>query len=101
MRTNNNYYPVYIKLNIGLAKKFVWVFSIRCYGKTCTNFLANPIEKIAVNLALVWGEYIGMFFENVSLCESFMKNTDLAGAIQADLRCVKADKTVSNAEVSH
>ena len=59
MRTNNNYYPVYIKLNIGLAKKFVWVFSIRCYGKTCTNFLANPIEKIAVNLALVWGEYIG------------------------------------------
>ena len=46
-------------------------------------------------------EYIGMFFENVSLCESFMKNTDLAGAIQADLRCVKADKTVSNAEVSH
>lgn len=49
----------------------------------------------------VWGEYIGMFFENVSLCESFMKNTDLAGAIQADLRCVKADKTVSNAEVSH
>ena len=32
-----------------------------------------------------------MFFENVSLCESFMKNTDLAGAIQADLRCVKAD----------
>lgn len=26
MRTNKNYYPVYIKLNIGLAKKFVWVF---------------------------------------------------------------------------
>lgn len=58
MRTNKNYYPVYIKLNIGLDKKFVWVFSIRCYGKTCTNFLANPIEKIAINLALVWGEYI-------------------------------------------
>lgn len=59
MRTNKNYYPVYLKLNIGLDKKFVWVFSIRCYGKTCTNFLANPIEKIAINLALVWGEYIG------------------------------------------
>lgn len=44
-------------------------------------------------------EYIGMFFENVSLRESFMKNTDLAGAIPADSRCVKADKTVSNAEV--
>ena len=49
----------------------------------------------------MWGEYIGMFFENVSLRESFMKNTDLAGAIPADSRCVKADKTVSNAEVSH
>ena len=54
MRTNKNYYPVYIKLNIVLDKKFVWVFSIRCYGKTCTNFLANPIEKFAINLALVW-----------------------------------------------
>lgn len=59
MRTNKNYYPVYIKLNIVLDKKFVWVFSIRYYGKTCTNFLANPIEKIAINLALVWGGYIG------------------------------------------
>ena len=27
----------------GLAKKFVRVFSVTSYGKTQTNFLANPI----------------------------------------------------------
>ena len=26
-----------------LAKKFAWIFLIRCYRKTQTNFLANPV----------------------------------------------------------
>ena len=31
--------------NIGLAEKFTWNFPVRCYRKTHTNFLANPIAK--------------------------------------------------------
>lgn len=33
-------------LVIGLAEKFVHVFSIRCYAKTLTNFLANPVYDL-------------------------------------------------------
>ena len=32
---------------IGLAKKFVWAFSVTSYGKTQTNFLANPVYDVS------------------------------------------------------
>ena len=39
---------------IGLAEKFVHVFSVRCYAKTLTNFLANPS---------IWpGEFFSPFY---------------------------------------
>ena len=46
MRTNKNYYPVYIKLNIGLAKKFVWGFPYDVTDKSEQKVLANTVFKI-------------------------------------------------------
>ena len=34
-----------IQRGIGLAKKFIQLFCIRCYGKILTNLLANPILR--------------------------------------------------------
>ena len=36
-------FPAIRLLSIGLVKKLVQVFPIRSYGKTQTNFLANPV----------------------------------------------------------
>lgn len=33
---------------IGLAEKFIHVFSIRCYAKTLMNFLANPVYGLVI-----------------------------------------------------
>ena len=38
---------------IGLAKKFILVFSVTSYGKTWTNFLAYPIEILEHFLDIV------------------------------------------------
>ena len=39
-------------ISIGLAKIFVWVFSVRCNGKTGTNFLASSI------ILSIWGLFL-------------------------------------------
>ena len=37
-------------LSTGLAKTFIWVFLLRCYGKTRVNVLVNSILRIHLSL---------------------------------------------------
>ena len=41
-------FPAVRLLSIGLVKKFIRIFLIRCYGKTPANFLAQPSIFVAV-----------------------------------------------------
>ena len=52
--------------SIGLTKEFIWVFSIRCYRKSQTNFLANLslafvliviISFIILTLGLIYSSF--------------------------------------------